>query len=84
MKIAVIGATGDAGSRIVTELLSRGHQVSASLAIPISCSLGPGLTLVQGDVKDEAGMRKLLDGSGCGHPQHEIPRYRCKYRDRSG
>ena len=28
MKIAVIGATGNAGSRIVAELLSRGHQVT--------------------------------------------------------
>ncbi len=29
MKIAVVGASGNAGSRIVTELASRGHTVTA-------------------------------------------------------
>jgi putative NADH-flavin reductase len=29
MKIAVIGATGNAGSRITAELLKRGHHVRA-------------------------------------------------------
>ena len=29
MKIAVAGASGNAGSRIVTELASRGHTVTA-------------------------------------------------------
>ena len=28
MKVAVIGATGNVGSRIVTELLRRGHEVT--------------------------------------------------------
>ena len=29
MKIAIIGATGNVGSRLVDEALSRGHQVTA-------------------------------------------------------
>jgi putative NADH-flavin reductase len=62
MKIAVIGATGNAGSRIVTELLSRRHQVLGIARHPDKMQPRPGLTLTQGDVKDEAGLTKLLTG----------------------
>jgi putative NADH-flavin reductase len=62
MKIAVIGATGNAGSRIVTELLSRGHQVLGIARHPDKMQPRPGLTLTQGDVKDEAGLAQLLTG----------------------
>jgi putative NADH-flavin reductase len=62
MKIAVIGATGNAGSRIVTELLSRGHQILGIARHPETMKARPGLTLTQGDVKDEAGLGKLLAG----------------------
>jgi uncharacterized protein len=62
MKIAVIGATGNAGSRIATELLSRGHQVLGIARHPDKMAPRPGLTLTQGDVKDEAGLAQLLTG----------------------
>lgn len=62
MKIAVIGATGNAGSRIVTELLNRGHQVLGIARHPDKMKPQPGLTLTQGDVKDEAGLAQLLAG----------------------
>ena len=62
MKIAVIGATGNAGSRIVTELLSRGHQVLGIARHPDKMQPRPGLTLTQGDVKDEASLAQLLAG----------------------
>jgi len=62
MKIAVIGATGNAGSRIVTELLSRGHQVLGIARHPEKMQPHSGLTLTQGDVKDEASLGKLLAG----------------------
>ena len=62
MKIAIIGATGNAGSRIVTELLSRGHQVLGIARHPDKMQPRPGLTLTQGDIKDEAGMAQLLTG----------------------
>ena len=62
MKIAVIGATGNAGSRIVTELLSRGHQILGIARHPDKMQPRPGLTLTQGDVKDEAGLAQLLTG----------------------
>jgi|SRR5665213_2865264 len=62
MKIAVIGATGNAGSRIVTELLNRGHQVLGIARHPDKMQPRPGLTLTQGDVKDEASLAQLLAG----------------------
>jgi len=62
MKIAVIGATGNAGSRIVTELLNRGHEVLGLARHPEKMQPRPGLTLTQGDIKDEAGMARLLSG----------------------
>ncbi|MFP3617262.1 NAD(P)H-binding protein, partial [Paraburkholderia sp. SIMBA_050] len=34
MKIALIGATGNAGSRILAELVSRGHEVTAIVRHP--------------------------------------------------
>ncbi len=62
MKIAVIGATGNTGSRIVSELLNRGHQVTGISRHPEKLQPRTGLTLVKGDVKDEAGLAKLLAG----------------------
>ena len=62
MKIAIIGATGNAGSRIAAELLKRGHQVTGIARHPDKLEARTGLSMVQGDVKDETGMAKLLTG----------------------
>jgi len=50
MHIALYGATGKAGSRILAELLSRGHQVTAIVRDPTKLTPAPGLTVVEGDV----------------------------------
>lgn len=50
MKIAVLGATGMAGSRIVTEALARGHQVTAIARKVEALADQPGLTKVAADV----------------------------------
>jgi putative NADH-flavin reductase len=34
MKVAVIGATGAVGSRLMVELVRRGHQVTGIIGIP--------------------------------------------------
>ena len=62
MKVALIGATGRGGSRILDELVSRGHRVTA-----IARNIGPlgsrdGVTAQQGDVADGAGLTVLLRG----------------------
>jgi hypothetical protein len=62
VKVAVIGATGRAGSRIVTELLRRQHAVTGIARHPENLDPQPGLVLKRGDVADENGMASLLSG----------------------
>lgn len=62
MKIAVVGATGQAGSRITAELLRRGHQVTAIVRNPEKVPAAANLTAKKGDVFDEAGLTALLAG----------------------
>ncbi|RYU83245.1 NAD(P)-dependent oxidoreductase [Hymenobacter persicinus] len=51
MKIALIGATGFVGSKLLTEALNRGHQVTAIVRDPAKLTAqNPNLTVVTGDV----------------------------------
>lgn len=50
MKIAVLGATGMAGSRIVAEALARGHEVTGIARNPAGLTDHPALTKVAADV----------------------------------
>lgn len=54
MNITLYGATGHAGSRILTELLSRGHKVTAIARDPAKLKPQPNLTIKQGDVHSAA------------------------------
>src|SRR3974390_3061419 len=58
MKVALVGATGNIGTRILKELVSRGHSVTAIARKPPAP--GPKVTAKQGDAFDEAGMAALL------------------------
>jgi hypothetical protein len=62
MKIALIGGTGFVGSAVLTELLSRGHQVTALARNPGKFSAQPGLTVVPADVLDPAQVAKAVAG----------------------
>lgn len=65
MRVALTGATGYTGSRLVSRLLARGDEVRA-LARPNSRRPqpeGPGLTWLEGDLSDPALLRRLVDGS---------------------
>lgn len=62
MKIALIGATGFIGSRLLTELTSRGHQVSAIVRNPEKVPQGAGVSAKKGDVYDRDGLAALLAG----------------------
>ncbi|WP_424812292.1 NAD(P)-dependent oxidoreductase [Roseococcus sp. YIM B11640] len=53
MNIALIGATGNAGSRILAELARRGHRVTAIVRQPERVPALPGVTAVKGDVFDQ-------------------------------
>lgn len=51
MKVALIGASGNIGSAIRDEALSRGHQVTAIVRNPEKITVtNPNLTVVKGDV----------------------------------
>jgi putative NADH-flavin reductase len=62
MKIAVIGASGNAGSRISAELVRRGHSVTAIVRNPEKVTAQAGVTPARGDVTDPAGLVRLLAG----------------------
>jgi hypothetical protein len=62
MKIALIGATGFIGSRLLAELTSRGHQVTAIVRNPEKVPQGAGITAKNGDVYDKDGLAALLAG----------------------
>ncbi len=62
MKVAVAGASGRAGSRIVAELSRRGHTVTAIARHPEKIERLPNVTAVQGDVLDQAGLARLWAG----------------------
>lgn len=60
--VALIGASGHAGSRILKELSDRGHQVTAIARNPEKIAALPGVTAVQGDANDRAALTALLKG----------------------
>jgi putative NADH-flavin reductase len=62
MKVALIGASGQGGSRLLAELTRRGHQVTAIARNPEKITAGPAVTAKKGDVFDKAGLVQLLRG----------------------
>lgn len=62
MKVALVGASGQAGTRILAELARRGHQVTAIARHPEKIPSAPGLTARQGDVFDKEGLVALITG----------------------
>jgi putative NADH-flavin reductase len=62
MKIAVIGASGNAGSRITTELARRGHSVTAIARHPEKIASEANVTATKGDLMDQAALTGLLAG----------------------
>jgi len=59
MKIAVIGASGNAGSRITAELARRGHAVTAIARNPEKIVQQANVTPTKGDAMDQAGLARL-------------------------
>ncbi|MCP4562852.1 MAG: NAD(P)-dependent oxidoreductase [Bosea sp.] len=62
MKIALIGATGFIGSRLLAELTSRNHQVTAIVRNTEKVPQGAGISAKKGDVYDKDGLAALLAG----------------------
>ena len=62
MKIAIIGATGNVGRRLVDEALSRGHEVTAIARDPSKLQASDHLQLATGDAQDPAALAATLKG----------------------
>jgi putative NADH-flavin reductase len=61
-RITVIGGTGYAGSAIVAEAASRGHEVTALSRSRPDTPI-PNVNYVQGDATDEATLRSVMRGA---------------------
>jgi uncharacterized protein len=62
MKVALIGATGNAGSRILSELAHRGHSVTAIVRNPERVPATDGVLAAKGDAFDPKELARLLTG----------------------
>src|SRR5208337_3279395 len=62
MKVALIGASGHAGSRLLAELTRRGHHVTAIARHPEKIAVGPNVVARKGDVFDKDGLVALIKG----------------------
>ena len=63
MKLALFGASGMIGSRILSEALRRGHEVTAVVRDPAKFAHKHNhLTVVKGDVLDAAGVARIAKG----------------------
>lgn len=62
MKVALIGASGRAGSSILRELSARGHDVTAIVRHPEKVPALNKVIAKKGDVFDKAGLAALLRG----------------------
>ena len=63
MKVAMLGASGRAGSEITKELARRGHAVLAVDQNPDAVPLAAEVTPVRGDAFDPAALSTLIQGS---------------------
>jgi uncharacterized protein len=62
MKVALIGASGNGGSRLLAELSRRGHEVTAIARDPSKIAVLPRVKVQKGDVFDKPGLVHLLKG----------------------
>lgn len=63
MQVALYGATGKAGSRILTELVARGHAVTAIVRDTAKISPQKGVTVVKGDVSSADAVAEKIKGA---------------------
>jgi uncharacterized protein len=63
MDIVLFGASGMVGSRVLQELLARGHRVTAVVRDPSRVAKAPGVSALQGDLTDAAKVASYLEGA---------------------
>ncbi|ANI29366.1 3-beta hydroxysteroid dehydrogenase [Yersinia entomophaga] len=62
MKLAIIGATGFVGRKVIDEALARGHQVTAIARQPKDLPKTDNLTIALGDIADTDWLAQQLSG----------------------
>jgi putative NADH-flavin reductase len=62
MKIALVGATGNVGTRLISELTRRGHHVTAIARHPEKLQGQASVSPVSGDVQNENALAAVLAG----------------------
>jgi putative NADH-flavin reductase len=63
MNVVLYGASGMIGSRVLKELVSRGHQVTAVVRDPSKVPASPGVKVVQGDALDAKDVAAKVAGA---------------------
>jgi hypothetical protein len=63
MNVVLYGATGMIGSRVLRELVARGHNVTAVVRDPSRVAVGGAVTAVKGDMTDAADLTAKLKGA---------------------
>lgn len=61
-KVALIGASGNVGTRLLKELTDRDHTVTAIARNPEKITTLPGMAAVKGDANDAAALAGLIAG----------------------
>jgi putative NADH-flavin reductase len=82
MKIALIGATGFVGSRILAEALQRGHQVTALVRSPSKVAPQPHLAIVAADATDGPQLARGVAGHDAVVSAYNAPRGQADFRER--
>jgi len=62
MKVAIVGGTGNIGTRLTKEAVSRGHHVTTVSRNPDKAHQDPKVTAKKGDVTDPKALAPLLAG----------------------
>ena len=77
MNVVLFGASGMIGSRVLKELVSRGHSVIAVARRPEKIAQGTGITVVEGDADEPESVAAAADGADAAvcaiAPPHEHP-----------
>ena len=63
MKIALVGATGNVGTRLISELTRRGHHVTAIARHPEKYQGQASVSPVSGDVQTRTHLPRCLLGT---------------------
>jgi putative NADH-flavin reductase len=77
MNVVLFGASGMIGSRVLKELVSRGHTVIAAARNPEKIAPGAGITAVKADADDPESVAAAADGADAAvcaiAPPHDHP-----------